>query len=41
VQVAPGGDQEDLPIVINHKFVINTATPSLPHAGVDGIVSAQ
>ncbi|KAK1697211.1 hypothetical protein QYE76_013908 [Lolium multiflorum] len=41
VQVAPGGDQEDLQIVIDHKFVINTATPSLPHAGVDGIVSAQ
>jgi hypothetical protein len=40
VQVAPGGDQEDLPIVIDHKFVINTTTPSLPHAGVDGIVNA-
>ncbi|KAK1667780.1 hypothetical protein QYE76_055939 [Lolium multiflorum] len=40
VQVAPGGDQEDLQIVIDHKFVINTATPSLPHAGVDGIVNA-
>ncbi|KAK1643194.1 hypothetical protein QYE76_060999 [Lolium multiflorum] len=40
VQVAARGDQEDLQIVIDHKFVINTATPSLPHAGVDGIVNA-
>ncbi|KAK1630563.1 hypothetical protein QYE76_004878 [Lolium multiflorum] len=40
VQVAARGDQEDPQIVIDHKFVINTATPSLPHAGVDGIVNA-
>jgi hypothetical protein len=40
VQVAPGGDREDLQIVIDRKFVINTATPSLPHAGIDGIFDA-
>ncbi|KAK1697691.1 hypothetical protein QYE76_014388 [Lolium multiflorum] len=40
VQVAARGDQEDPQIVIDDKFVINTATPSLPHAGVDGIVNA-
>ncbi|KAK1666037.1 hypothetical protein QYE76_054196 [Lolium multiflorum] len=40
VQVAARGDQEDPQIVIDHKFVINTATPSLPQAGDDGIFNA-
>jgi hypothetical protein len=38
--VAAGGDREDLQIVIDHQFVINTAAPSLPHAGIDGIFNA-
>jgi hypothetical protein len=39
--VAAGGDQEDLQIAIDHQLVINTAAPSLPHAGIDGICNAQ
>jgi hypothetical protein len=38
--VAAGGDQEDLQIFIDNQFIINTAAPSLPHAGNDGIFNA-
>jgi hypothetical protein len=41
VQVAPGWDQEDLQIVCDHRIVVNTAAPSLPHAGIDGNCNAQ
>jgi hypothetical protein len=37
MQVAPGGDREDLQIVCHRRIVIDTAASSLPHGGIDGI----